>query len=116
MTMPTYPSLAARVVAFMGRTGDTALEALADDHVGVVSEYVNAYVRGNGPVRNGLGLGELDFPPDLAAVVVTATARLLNNPAQLESESADGYATRGNFSSFSLAEQAILHRYRRRAA
>ncbi|PRZ41909.1 PKD domain-containing protein [Antricoccus suffuscus] len=109
-------ALIAEVVAFMGRTGDAALEALAAEHVPVMAEIVNAYVRGNGPTRTGSGLGEFDFPPDLRAVTMTASARLLNNPAQLESESADGYAARGRFESFSLAEQAILHRYRRRSA
>ncbi len=115
---PSEPisGLAADVVTFMGRTGDPGLEALAVIHVPVMAELVNAYVRGRGPTRNGLGLGEFSFPADLRAVVITASARLLNNPAQLDSESADGYAARGAFSSFSLAEQAILHRYRRRAA
>lgn len=115
---PSLPisDLAADVVTFMGREGDAGLEALAAVHVPVMAELVNAYVRGNGPTRNGLGLGEFSFPADLRAVVVTASARLLANPAQLESESADGYAARGSFSSFSLAEQAVLHRYRRRVA
>lgn len=118
---PDAPSLpisgvVADVVTFMGRTGDAALEALAEQHVPVMAELVNAYVRGNGPVRTGLALGEFSFPADLRAVVITASARLLSNPAQLESESSDGYAARGSFSSFSLAEQAVLHRYRRRVA
>lgn len=110
--------LPADVVAFMGRTGDPGVEALAAEHVPVMAELVNAYVRGKGPVRTGLGLGEFSFPPDLRAVVITASARLIANPAQLESESADGYAARGAFVGFSLAEQAILHlaRYRRRVA
>lgn len=108
--------LPADVVAFMGRTGDPGAEALAAEHVPVMAEIVNAYVRGNGPKRLGLGLGEFSFPPDLRAVVITASARLINNPAQVDSESADGYASRGGFTSFSLAEQAILHRYRRRSA
>lgn len=109
-------ALIADVVAFMGRTGDPGLEALAVQHVPVMAELINAYVRGNGPVRTGLALGEFTFPPDLRAVVLTASARLLANPAQLESESADGYAARGAFTSFSLAEHAVLHRYRRRVA
>ncbi|RBY85739.1 PKD domain-containing protein [Blastococcus sp. TF02A-30] len=115
---PSLPisDLAADVVTFMGREGDAGLEALAAVHVPIVAELVTAYVRGRGPTRNGLGLGEFSFPADLRAVVVTASARLLANPAQLESESADGYAARGSFSSFSLAEQAVLHRYRRRVA
>lgn len=108
--------LAADVVTFMGREGDTWLAGLAAQHVPIMAELVNAYVRGRGPIRTGLGLGEFNFPPDLRAVVITASARLLTNPAQLESESSDGYAARGSFSSFSLAEQAVLHRYRRRVA
>jgi hypothetical protein len=119
MTAPTttpLPVTGGDIADFMGRSTDLPLVQLAGEHVAVISEMVNAYVRGNGPTRTGLGLGELAFPADLRAVVITATARMVNNPAQLESETADGYASRGSFTSFSLAEQAILHRYRRRAA
>lgn len=118
MTSPTtpLPVTGADVAAFLGRSTEPALVTLADEHAGVIAEVVNAYVRGHGPERTGLGLGELSFPADLRAVVITASARLVNNPAQLENETADGYSARGNFSSFSLAELAILHRYRRRSA
>jgi hypothetical protein len=118
MTSPTtpLPVTAADVTAFLGRSEEPALVTLASEHVGVMAEMVNAYVRGHGPTRTGLGLGELSFPADLRAVVITATARLVNNPTQLESEAADGYSARGRFEGFSLAEQAVLHRYRRRAA
>lgn len=109
--------LVAAVLAFMGRTGDPVAEVTARQAVPLVSEMVAAYVRGNGAQRVGSRvIGAFDFTPDLRAVVITASARLINNPAQLESESADGYASRGSFTSFSLAEQAILHRYRRRSA
>ncbi len=58
-------------------------------------------------------------PPDLAAVALTATLRLAPNPAQRTSESTtrEGVDTRrveGSFAGFTLAEQVVLNRYRRR--
>jgi len=58
-------------------------------------------------------------PADLAAVAVAATLRLAPNPAQRVSESqttADGASSRveGSFVGFTLAEQLVLNRYRRR--
>lgn len=110
------PSLITDVLTFMGRTGDVVLENMALQAVPTIAEFVNAYVRGHGLYRIGVEPGQFAFPPDLRSVVITASARLLANPAQLDSESYDGYAARGSFSSFSLAEQAVLHRYRRRVA
>ncbi|HWH35488.1 MAG TPA: hypothetical protein VNT56_09260, partial [Acidimicrobiales bacterium] len=55
-------------------------------------------------------------PDDLAAVVITATARLVTNPAQLEREHAGEYIAVGSFAGWTLPELAVLHRYRRRTA
>ena len=52
---------------------------------------------------------------DVAAVIITATARLLANPEQLDS-TVGGVRTGGGFTGWSLAESFVLNRYRRRAA
>ena len=55
---------------------------------------------------------------DLAAVGLAVTLRLAPNPAQRASEStsSDGHSRRveGSFAGFTLAEQVVLNRYRRR--
>ena len=112
---PLFPVAGADVAKFMGRSADSAFAAQAHEHVQIVAQIVNAYVRGPGATWGDVD-GVILLPDDLRAVVITATARLVGNPQQLESESADGYAARGSFKSFSLAEQSILHRYRRRVA
>ena len=58
-------------------------------------------------------------PADLAAVAVTATLRLAPNPAQRTAEqtTSEGGAMRrveGSFAGWTLAERAVLDRYRRR--
>jgi len=97
----------ADVASFLGRATDTALVAMAAEHVPLVVAFVNAYTRGRG--FDVLGLDE-----PLAAVVITATARLVVNPAQLEREHAGDYIAVGTFNGFTLPELAVLHGYRRR--
>lgn len=97
------------VADFLGRGDDPALVALAADHVALVAQFVRAYTRGNGFVA-GVPSADLD------AVIVTATARLVTNPAQLEREQADAYSAVGSFAGWTLPEQAVLHLYRRRTA
>ncbi len=57
-------------------------------------------------------------PADLAAVALAATLRLAPNPAQRRSESttndAGSHRIEGGFDGFTVAEQVILRRYRRR--
>jgi len=102
----------ADVAAFLGRQ-DAAIVALADAHLPIVSEFVNAYVRGHGVTT--AEDGELVFPRPLRAVITSATARLVVNPAQLTQEVVDGYAATGRLDGFTLAELAVLNRYRRLA-
>lgn len=105
----TAPSPQA-VASFLGRADDTSIYYLADEHLTLVTAFVNAYTRGRGfTVAEGPN-------DDLAAVIITATARLLTNPAQVERETADGYEAVGRLDGFTLPELAVLHRYRRRAA
>lgn len=99
----------ADVVRFLGRGGDDVL-ALAREHLPVVTMFVRAYTRGNGFV---------DSEPleDLAAVIVSATARLIDNPTHARQMASGPFSTTpGVFNGFTLPEIAVLHQYRRRTA
>ncbi len=103
------------VARFLGREDDDVVIDAANEQLPLVAEFVRAYTRGKGfgePTDDPLDIPEPNR--DLRAVIITATARLVVNPAQLERESADGYTAVGAFNGFSLPELAVLHRYRRR--
>lgn len=68
---------------------------------------VRAYTRGGGFTP--------DPNPELEAVIVTATARLLANPEQIAT-GVGSVQIHGGFKGFNLAELAVLNRYRKRAA
>ncbi|MGO2874818.1 hypothetical protein [Corynebacterium variabile] len=56
--------------------------------------------------------------PGVGEVIVTAAARLVANPAQVgwkESSGAYSVSRTGGFDGFTLAEQFVLNRYRKRA-
>ncbi len=105
------------VFTFLGREpGEPALGAGAlsveqvTAQLDTVTAMVKAYVRGN---------GFTDAVPaaDLAAVIVSATARAVTNPAHAEHLAAGPFTVRpGTFDGWTLPELAILHTYRRRAA
>jgi hypothetical protein len=68
---------------------------------------VRAYTRTRGFVA--------DEPNDeLAAVITTASARMVANPEQLPTK-VGSFEIRGGFQGFSLAETFVLNRYRRTA-
>jgi hypothetical protein len=97
------------LAAFLDKAGDAALVALAGHHLPIIQAMVKAYTRGRGFDVTG-------FPnAELAAVITTATARLLSNPEQL-SYDIGGVSMRGGFTGWTLAELAVLNRYRVRAA
>jgi hypothetical protein len=98
--------LAYRAATFLGR--DDVYDLLESEHVPLVVAFVKAYPRGRG--------FEEGIADDLAAVVITAAARLVTNPAQLEREHAGEYIAVGSFAGWTLPELAVLHRYRRRTA
>jgi hypothetical protein len=81
----------ADIVKFLGRTGDV-VPLPRQQHVRLVTLFVRGYTRGRGFVEDGTEVEE-----DLGAVIVTATARLVTNPAQVERESVDRYSTVGAF-------------------
>lgn len=107
MAAPT-PLDVAGFLGLMGQGDDAAVLEQAEQFLGVMTSLVKGWTRGRGFTP--------DPADDLAAVIVTATARLLSNPAQYRREEIDGYSVAGGFDGFTLPETLILNRYRRRAA
>lgn len=96
------------VADFLGQGDDPALVALAGEHVAVIAAMARAYTRGKG--FDVLGQAN----EEIAAVITTATARLVANPEQLDT-TIGGVRTGAGFTSFSLAETFVLNRYRKKA-
>ena len=97
------------VAAFLGRGDDTTVIAAAQVQLPVVTAMVRRYVRGRGFTN-----GEPD--DDLAAVILSSTARLVVNPTHTEYQAAGTFQIReGTFKGWTLPELAILHSYRARA-
>ena len=96
-----------QVADFLGNGADTALVALAGEHVAIVTALARSYTRGRGFIG-------ADPAEDIAAVIVTATARLVANPEQLASDYGS-VSLRGGWQGWNLAEQIVLNRYRVRA-
>lgn len=91
------------VASFLGSV-DPALIVLADQHAQIITAMCRAYTRGNGFAAGTPA-------DDLAAVITVATARLVANPEQLQSQ-IGSVAMRGGFQGWSLAELFILNSYR----
>jgi hypothetical protein len=102
--MPT----AQDVADFLGRGQDNTVLALAGEHVAIVTAMARAYTRGKGFDENG------DPLDDVAAVIVTATARLMANPDQI-ARTTGPFSYSGGFTGWSLAETFVLNRYRKRS-
>lgn len=102
---------AADVATFLDRGDDPKLVALAGQHLPLITEMVRTYTR-------GVGFDVFDQPNyALAAVIVSATARLTNNPEGTITFSIDDYQTRKTvFEGFSLIERSVLDAFRRKAA
>lgn len=94
------------VADFLGAGSDPTLVALAGQHVPIITAMARAYTRDNGFTDAGPA-------DDLAAVITTATARLVANPEQIR-YSVGGVQLDG-FRGWTLAELFVLNRYRRRA-
>lgn len=95
------------VADFLGQGDDVSLVALAGEVVPVITAMVRAYTRTRGFIA--------DEPNDeLAAVITTASARMVANPEQIPSK-VGSVEIRGAFTGFTLAETFVLNRYRRTA-
>ncbi|MBZ4498035.1 hypothetical protein [Dermacoccus sp. Tok2021] len=93
------------VADFLGQGDDEQFVALAGQSVTIVTAMARAYTRDagfTGAVPND----------EIAAVITTATARLVANPEQLR-VTVGGVQTDG-FQGWTLAELFVLNRYRRR--
>lgn len=98
------------VADFLGRGDDDALVSLAGEHVVIVTAMVRAYTRGAGFDPTG------QPAEDVAAVITTATARMVVNPEQTKRyQVADYSETPSVFQGWTLAETFVLNRYRKRA-
>lgn len=102
--------LAPMTAAFAGRPGDARAELQARAHLPIVVEFIKGYCRDRGWVGY--------VPPvPVRAVIVSAAARLLNNPEQVTSYQSADYSERpAVLNGYTLPEQGVLHNYRRRAA
>lgn len=102
----------ASLLAFVGQdAADPELVALADQHLAAVTAMAKAYTRDRGFTADGTP------KEDVAAVLMTATARLLDNPQQNQREAYGDYqVTSTPFVGWSLVELAVLNRYRVRTA
>lgn len=99
------------IAAFMGRSDDAETIALADQTIPVITAMARAYTRGQG-FQDG------EPNEELAAVITTATARLVANPTQLQYKQSTGPFSESfqtSFKGWILAETFILNRYRKRA-
>lgn len=96
------------VADFLGQGTNTQLVALAGEHVTIVTAMTRAYTRGGGFDVVG------DPNDEIAAVITTATARLVSNPSQLRYGVAE-VQMNDAFKGFNLAETFVLNRYRRKA-
>lgn len=98
---------AQQVADFLGRGSDATVIAAAGESLPLITAMVRAYTRGG-------GFDEGEPNDEVAAVLVTATARLMANPEQLRYGVADVQMNDG-FKGFNLAETFVLNRYRRTA-
>ena len=102
-----------QVAAFLGGGDDPTLVALAAEHVVIVTAMARAYTRDAGfTVVNTIP----ECADELAAVITTATARLLTNPGGLAYDLGGTVSIRGGFTGWTLAELFCLNRYRKRAS
>lgn len=101
---------AQQVAKFLGEGDNPDVLALAEEHLRVVTTFVKAYTRGNGFSDGVPG-------DDLRDVIIAVTARYMVNPQQhLREQIGTQSVTYARLDGFTLPEQAVLHRYRRRTA
>lgn len=107
MDAGTLTVLGTAVNALMGRSGSATGQA--QEALKTVAQFVQSATRGEGFTPEG------NPSSDLAAVIVTAAARLLTNPTQIARKEIAGISLLYQpFDGFTLAERMVLHRYRKR--
>ncbi|HIW29786.1 MAG TPA: hypothetical protein H9987_07210 [Candidatus Luteococcus avicola] len=100
--MPTPETVA----AFLGRGDDPQTVATAQETLPIVTALARSYTRDR-------GFTGTEPAEDLAAVIVTATARLMANPDQLQNSVGD--VSVAGWQGWTLAELFVLNRYRVRS-
>lgn len=105
------PSFGVLVCEFLGQD-DEDFRARADATARFVGQLAFSYTRGRGFVYDDFK-GQYLVNEDIVAVIVVATARLMSNPAQVDSESADGWSSSGGFRGWTIPEMKVLNSYRR---
>lgn len=100
--MPT----AQDVADFLGQGDDPTVLALAGEHLPIITAMASAYTR-------GVGFNEGAANEEIAAVITTATARLMGNPDQLQYK-VGNISFQTGFRGWNLAETFVLNRYRKR--
>lgn len=101
------PASALAVAKFLGQPDNQELVDLAAEHVTVITEMARAYTRDKG----------FEFGPNegITAVITSATARLVANPEQIR-YGVGSVQFNSAFQGWSLAELAVLNRFRKRAS
>lgn len=94
------------VAAFLGRGDDPVTVAAARETLPIITAMVRGYTRDR-------GFDGIEPREDLAAVITTATARMMANPDQLQTTV--GEVQLAGWQGFTLAELFVLNRYRVRA-
>lgn len=95
------------VADFLGQGNDETVVALAGETLPLITAMATAYTRGNGFTGG-------EPADDIAAVLITATARLMANPDQLEYR-VGNISFQSSFQGWTLAETFVLNRYRKKA-
>lgn len=98
-----------RLARLLGKdeTSDQVLAEL-DEYSDIVTAFVHGYTRGRGFE------GERPAKP-LETVIVSAAARLVDNPSHAKRQSAGMFSvSMTTLDGFTLPELAVLHRYRKR--
>jgi hypothetical protein len=89
--------------------GNTVSRAACDAAAAVVNGHAEGYTRGRSVHGD-------DPPRDLVAVATAAALRLVGNLQQRQSVAVEGQSVAGAWRGWTIAEQQVLNRYRRRSA
>lgn len=98
------------LINFMGATPVST--EIATTSVATAEALIGGYCRGRHVDKEG------DYRDGIRAVVITVAARIAANPAQVTTRDSAGEFSRSRgagFSGFTLAELAVMNRYRRQA-
>lgn len=96
-----------QVAEFLGKPDEDTI-AHAEQQVDIVKAMAQAYTRGR-------GFTEGEPNEEIAAVIITATARLVTNPGQIVVDQTAGAMSQRlgvGFQGWNIAETMVLNRYR----